>query len=142
MAATRPICTNEDGKTATTGPINVCFTVPPPPPKGAPAPMMSVGSMTDLDSATYSKKVLCCGKYTAQKGAKAKSTKGDEAGINKGVKAPNRGDVAVQTTGHSDKVRAEGKPVVVHGSKWKSNGSNANAPMAIHMTPSQTKVFA
>jgi hypothetical protein len=140
--ASKPVSTNGGGNTTTTGPINVCFTVPPPPPKGAPAPMMSIGMLTALDSGRCSKKVIICSKKTAQKGCKVKSTKGDEPGINKGVKAPNRGDVAVQTTGHSDKVRAEGKPVVVHGSKWKSNGSNANAPMATHVTPSQTKVFA
>ncbi len=127
-----PAATKKRG-TATGGP-DVCKTPPAPP---VPVPYPNVGQLANTDK-TISK-VVIENKETVVESSKIPRSTGDEAGTLKGVVSnTSRGPIKFKK--YSSKVYAKGKKIVFHTAATAHNGSNANAPIGAHASPSQTKV--
>jgi len=128
-----PAATKKGGSTA--GGPDVCKTPPAPP---VPAPYPNMGQVADSDKTVS--KVVIQNKETVVESSKIPSSKGDEAGTLKGL-VSNTNMSTIQFKKASSKVYAKGKKIVFHTAKTAHNGSNANAPVGAHASPSQTKVL-
>jgi hypothetical protein len=127
-----PAASKEGG--AVTGGPDVCKTPPTPP---VPVPYPNLGQVSGSDK-TISK-VVISNKETVVESSEIGSSKGDEAGTLKGlVSSTNRDKIVFKK--YSSKVYAKGKKIVFHTASTAHNGSNANAPVGAHASPSQTKV--
>jgi hypothetical protein len=128
-----PAATKKGGS-ATGGP-DVCKTPPAPP---VPTPYPNSGQVSSSDATVST--VVVQNKEVVVESSKIPSSKGDEAGTLKGlVSQTNRG--SIQFKKYSSKVYAKGKKIVFHTARTAHNGSNANAPMGAHASPSQSKVL-
>ncbi len=128
-----PAATKKGG--SITGGPDVCKTPPTPP---VPVPYPNLGQVSGSDK-TISK-VVIGNKETVVESSKIPSSKGDEAGTLKGlVSSTNRS--SIQFKKYSPKVYAKGKKIVFHTAATAHNGSNANAPVGAHASPSQSTVF-
>ncbi len=127
-----PAATKKGG-TAAGGP-DVCKTPPAPP---VPAPYPNMGQVASSDKTVS--KVVIQNKETVVESSKIPSSKGDEAGTLKGMVSQTNRD-SIQFKKYSSKVYAKGKKIVFHTAATAHNGSNANAPVGAHASPSQTKV--
>lgn len=114
---------------------DVCKT--PAGPSVIPIPYPNIADLQDADGAIDV--VLIENKETIVESSTIPSSKGDEAGTMKGiVSSTNRDEVGFKQ--YSSKVYAKGKKIVHHTAMTGHNGSNANAPAGVHVSPSQTKV--
>jgi hypothetical protein len=128
-----PAATKKGG--AATGGPDVCKTPPSPP---VPVPYPNMGQVSAADDTVS--KVVISNKETVVESSKIPSSKGDDAGTLKGlVSSTNRDQIAFKK--YSSKVYAKGKKIVFHTAATAHNGSNANAPVGAHASPSQTKVL-
>ncbi len=121
------------GGSAAGGP-DVCKTPPAPP---VPTPSPNLGQVASSDKTVA--KVTIQNKEIVVESSKIPNSKGDEAGTLKGIVSQKNMD-CIQFKKYSSKVYAKGKKVVYHTAQTAHNGSNANAPMGTHASPSQTKV--
>jgi Domain of unknown function (DUF4150) len=129
-----PAATKKGG--AATGGPDACKTPPAPP--AAPIPYPNMGQLSGADDTVS--KVVISNKEVVVEGSTIPSSKGDEAGTLKGlVSSTNRDQIAFKK--YSSKVYAKGKKIVFHTASTAHNGSNANAPVGAHASPSQTKVL-
>ncbi len=113
---------------------DVCKTPPAPP---VPTPYPNMGQVNSADGTID--KVVIENKETVVESSTIPSSKGDEAGTLKGlVSSTNMDQIAFKK--YSSKVYAKGKKIVFHTAPTAHNGSNANAPMGAHSSPSQTTV--
>ena len=127
-----PAATKKGG-TAAGGP-DVCKTPPAPP---VPAPYPNMGQVASSDKTVS--KVVIQNKETVVESSKIPSSKGDEPGTLKGMVSQTHRS-SIQFKKYSSKVYAKGKKIVFHTAATAHNGSNANAPVGAHASPSQTKV--
>ncbi len=103
-----------------------------------PTPYPNSGELSGADG-TISK-VVMENKETVVESSKIPSSKGDEAGTLKGLVSSTNMD-SIQFKKYSSKVYAQGKKIVFHTAPTAHNGSNANAPVGAHASPSQSKVL-
>ncbi len=124
---------------------DVCHIVAPPPPAGPggiPTPFPNIGNLNTCDKTID--KVVMEKKETVVEDSEIPSSKGDEAGCSnlptpKGLMSQsNMGPCVFKK--YSSKVYAKGKKIVYHTAVTSHNGSNANAPVGTHMSPSQSKI--
>jgi hypothetical protein len=116
---------------------DVCLTPAPPAPP-VPVPYPNVAQLAATSNAVD--KVLVENKETVVEGSKMPSSTGDEAGTNGGVvSGVNMGPV--KPTLYSSKVYFAGKKAVFLTSVSAHNGTSANMPAGMQITPSQAKVF-
>jgi len=116
---------------------DVCKTPSPPlPPIPIPYPNMGMCNQAQKSS----KKVKICMKEALTKKTEIPQSMGDEAGAAGGVVSGKIMGPAKFTMG-STKVKFEGQPCVRLTSPTAHNGSNANAPSGLQVSPSQTKVL-
>jgi hypothetical protein len=114
---------------------NVCL-VPGPPP--VPTPFPSIARLTGAEETIDA--VLIMNKETVVESSKIPSSMGDEAGSGGGVISGVHGDQVVFRSA-SSKVKAKGKKVVFVTAPSAHNGANANAPMGLVVSTSQSKVL-
>lgn len=114
--------------------------VPAPPGPPIPTPFPNIGLCADAKGSTCSKKVKILNKPVLHKGSEIPSTKGDEPGTLKGLMSNTQMGKAIYRAGNS-KVKVEGNDIVTHLRPTAHNGSNANAPTGMQVSPSQTKVI-
>lgn len=131
------------GMPASTKQGGMCFGFPdvcktPAGPNVAPIPYPNMAQLTDADGAVD--KVLIDKKEVLVEDSKISRSSGDEAGTLKGVvSSTNMDEVAFKQS--SSKVYFGGKKAVYHTVMTAHNGSNANMPAGLHVSPSQTKVM-
>jgi hypothetical protein len=126
---------SKKGGTAAGGP-DVCKT--PAAPSPVPLPYPSLAQVGSTDKAIA--KVVLENKQTVVESSKIPNSSGDEAGTLKGVVSSTNMSV-VKFKKYSSKVYAKGKKIVFHTAPTAHNGSNANLPVGVHGSPSQSKVF-
>ena len=103
-----------------------------------PTPFPNMGMCNQAEDVT--KKVKICMKEALTLKSKIPQSSGDEAGSAGGIiSGMNMGPV--QFAQGSVKVKFEGQPVVYATGMTKHNGTNANVPSGVQMSPSQTKVL-
>jgi hypothetical protein len=104
-----------------------------------PLPYPNTGQLPTGVSTTT--KVLVCNMPAITQSSKLPMSQGDQAGAIGGVVSSMvMGEIQFKTM--SSKVSFEGKKVIVLTATTAHNGSNANAPGGVLMTPSQVKVLA
>lgn len=110
----------------------------PAAPSPVPTPFPNTAMLTDATKT--STKVLIENKETVVETSEIPASQGDEAGSAGGVVS---GTVASKVVFRkaSSKVKFEGKGAVFHTAPTAHNGANANAPVGVHVAPSQTKVL-
>jgi hypothetical protein len=118
-------------------PIDVCK-IPAPPAPFAPSPFPNLVMCTSASG--ESSKVKFMNKAALTKSSKWSMSKGDEAGVLKGLKAPFQMSKVVYKNA-SSKVKAQGKPVTTVTKMTAHNGASANAPVGLQMAPTQVKVI-
>lgn len=128
-----PAATKKGG--AVTGGPDVCKTPPAPP---VPAPYPNLGQVQSSDGTCS--KVVIQNKDTVVQSSKIPNSKGDEPGTLKGLVSSTQMST-IKFKKYSSKVYAKGKKIVFHTAATAHNGSNANAPVGAHASPSQTKVL-
>jgi hypothetical protein len=133
-----PVATAAGGQC--TAPADVCLTPAPPPAPPTPQSYLNMGSMLLANRATCAKKVTVLSQPVLLVNSEIAVTSGDEAGALGGIISKLIKGLARATKG-SAKVSMEGLPVVYQTCTFSHNGVSANAPLGIHDTPSQTKVF-
>ncbi|MFO0552672.1 MAG: PAAR-like domain-containing protein [Polyangiaceae bacterium] len=127
-----PAATKKGGSAA--GGPDVCKTPPAPP---VPTPYPNMGQVSGADKTVS--KVVIGNKETVVESSQIPNSKGDEAGTLKGmVSQTNMKEIKFKK--YSSKVYAKGKKIVFHTAATAHNGSNSNAPVGTHASPSQTKV--
>ena len=116
---------------------DVCKTpAPPAPPIPVPFPNMGMCNQ----ATKFSMKVKICMKEALTTKSEIPKTMGDEAGVAGGlVSGMNMGPASFKKG--SSKVKIEGQPCVHLTSMTAHNGTNANAPSGLQVSPSQTKVI-
>ncbi len=115
---------------------DVCLTPSAPSPIPIPYPNLAQCA----NASNTCSKVFFDGKEALTEISKIASSSGDEAGTNGGVMSGvNRDEVSYKTT--SKKVYADNKLVVMMTSTTAHNGSSANNPAGLQVSPSQTKVL-
>lgn len=114
--------------------------VPAPPAPPVPTPFPSTGQLAQANRGTCAKKVTVLNQPVLHLNSQIAMTSGDEAGSAGGVVSGTIKGPAKPTKG-SAKVFVEGMAVVFHTCGMAQNGVSANAPMGIHDSPSQSKVF-
>ncbi len=87
-----------------------------------------------------STKVMIENKDAVVETSEIPSSTGDEAGTAGGVVSGTFAQKVVFRQG-SSKVLAEGKGIVFVSAMTAHNGSNANVPVGVHISPSQAKVL-
>ena len=130
--------TTKMGGTATAFPDTCKTPAPPAPP--IPTPYPNLGQFAQANPGTCSKKVKILNQPVVHLQSQIPMTSGDEAGSAGGVVSGTIKGPAMPKRG-SAKVKVEGIAVVFHTCTTAHNGVSANAPMGIHDSPSQTKVF-
>jgi len=130
-----PVATLENGQCL--GFPDVCKT--PAGPVTVPIPYPNIGMCPmGVQSTT---KVLVSNMPALTQGSKLPMSQGDEAGVEGGViSGMIMGEIAFRTA--SSKVAFQGQKVVVLTAMTAHNGSNANIPVGVLLSPSQTKVLA
>jgi hypothetical protein len=114
---------------------DVCLV--PSAPSPIPTPFPNIGQCDGADGTVDS--VLIENKEVLVDSSKISSSKGDEAGSSGGVvSGVNRDQVTFKRA--SSKVYAKGKKMVMHTAMTAHNGSSANFPAGMQVSPSQTKV--
>jgi hypothetical protein len=103
-----------------------------------PIPYPNIGQLSNADDTVD--KVLVQNKETVVESSKISQSMGDEAGVQMGI-ISNKQMEEINFEGHSSKVKAAGKKVVYHTAMTAHNYSNANMPVGIQISPSQTKVI-
>ena len=116
---------------------DVCL-VPAPPAPDIPMPFPSIGNAAQAKKTAA--KVLFAGKPAVTEKSEIPKTKGDEAGIGKGVVSRTQMDKVTFKKG-SAKVIAQGSGCIHLAAVTAHNGSNANMPVGIVQSCSQDKVF-
>ena len=130
-----PIATMQDGQCL--GFPDVCKTQVGP--AVVPLPYPNDGQCPTAVSTTT--KVLVCNMPALIQGSQLPMSMGDEAGAEGGVVSGMiSGPIQFKTT--SSKVAFEGQKVVLLTAVTAHNGSNANCPVGVLMSPSQAKVLA
>ena len=116
---------------------DVCKT--PAGPVVVPIPYPNIGMCpTGVQSTT---KVMVMNMPALTQGSKLPMSQGDEAGVAGGVVSGMiMGEIAFRSA--SSKVAFQGQKVVLLTAMTAHNGSSANAPMGVLLSPSQAKVFA
>jgi hypothetical protein len=112
----------------------------PTPAGPVPTPYPNTALLVQANPATCTRKVKIMNQPVLTKQSVIPMTSGDEAGsaggvvsgMIKGPAQPKQGSV---------KVKFEGKPVVFQSCTFGHNGTNANAPAGVLVSPSQTKVM-
>ncbi len=116
---------------------DVCNT--PSPVGPIPTPYPTTAMLMQANPATCSMQVRILNQAVVTKQTQIPMTSGDEAGAAGGlvsgmIKGP------AQFTMGSIKVKFEGQPAVFQTCLCSQNGTNANAPAGMQVSPSQTKV--
>jgi hypothetical protein len=112
--------------------------VPAPPGPPVPTPFPNLGDLTQAQMVSV--RVKIAGAPAITTGSKLLRTMGDEAGVGGGmVSGMNMGPASFKE-GVST-VEVEGNPIVALLNMTAHNGSNANAPAGMIVSPSQGKVF-
>lgn len=112
----------------------------PTPAGPVPMPYPNTAALVQANPATCSRKVKILNQPVIVKQSAIPMTSGDEAGSAGGVVSGTIKGPAMPKQG-SSKVKVEGKPVVFQTCAFGHNGSNANAPAGVLLSPSQTKVL-
>jgi hypothetical protein len=108
-------------------------------PAVVPIPYPNIGMTPTATGVTT--KVLVVNMPALTQGSKLPMSQGDEAGAAGGVVSGMiMGPIAFRTA--SSKVAFQGQKVIVLTATTAHNGSNANDPAGVLMTPSQMVVFA
>jgi hypothetical protein len=131
-----PVATKQGG--SSTAFPDTCKT--PTPAGPVPLPYPNTAMLMQANPSTCSKKVKIMNQPVITKQSVIPMTSGDEAGSAGGVISGTIKGPAQPKKG-SAKVKVEGKPVVFQTCPFGHNGTNANAPMGMQTTPSQTKVM-
>ncbi len=131
-----PIATAGGGQ-CTAFPDTCKTPAPPGPPVPTPYPNMAM--LAQVNRATCAMKVTILNQPIVTMNSMVMMTSGDEAGAAGGVVSNMIKGPAKPSKG-SAKVKAAGQPVIFQTCMFGHNGTNANAPLGIHDTPSQTKV--
>jgi Domain of unknown function (DUF4150) len=130
-----PVATKQDGMAMAVP--DVCKT--PVGPVVVPIPYPNIGQAPTAMQTTT--KVLVMNMPALVQGSKLPMSNGDQAGVLGGVVSGTfMGPIAFRTA--SSKVAFQGQKVIVLAAITAHNGSNANAPAGVLMTPSQMKVLA
>jgi len=130
-----PVATMQDGMCM--GFPDVCKTQVGP--AVVPLPYPNIGQLPTGVSTTT--KVLVANMPALTQGSKLPMSQGDEAGAEGGVVSGMiMGEIDFRTA--SSKVSFQGQKVIVLTAMTSHNGSSANFPAGVLMTPSQTKVLA
>jgi hypothetical protein len=118
------------------GPLDVCKV--PTPVGPVPTPFVNIAQLpTALKFVPH---VLVVMRPAVNQGSRIPISSGDEPGVAGGViSAMNMGPAQPRMV--SSKVYFGGGKAVYHTSMWGQNGANANVPMGVQATPSQTKVI-
>lgn len=116
---------------------DVCKT--PTPVGTVPVPYPNTAMLMQANPVTCSRKVRIMNQPVITKQTTIPMTSGDEAGAAGGVVSGSIKGPAQVKMG-SLKVKAEGNAVVFQTCPWGQNGTNANAPLGMQVSPSQTKV--
>ena len=116
---------------------DVCLTPAPPLPP-IPVPYPDMGLLNQADK--VSTKVKFVDKEVVTLKSEIPKSMGDEAGTNKGVVSGTNMDKILFKKG-SAKVKIEGQPCIHMTSTTSHNGTNANMPAGVQLSPSQTKVI-
>ena len=116
---------------------DVCKT--PTPVGTVPVPYPNTAMLMQANPVTCSRKVRIMNQPVITKQTTIPMTSGDEAGAAGGVVSGSIKGPAQVKMG-SLKVKAEGNAVVFQTCPWSQNGTNANAPLGMQVSPSQTKV--
>ena len=114
---------------------DVCLT----PVLGVPVPIPYPNIAQVSNASDTVDKVVIENKETVVESSKISSSMGDEAGVQGGVTSGKNMD-EVQFKGYSSKVYFKGKKAVYHTATSAHNGSSANMPAGVQLSPSQTKV--
>lgn len=121
----------------------LCFALPdvcltPAAPSPVPVAYPNTGQWTTATG--FVDKVVVEMRPVIAEGSKIPMSSGDEAGTNGGViSGVNMKEIQPKT--FSSTVVFGGKKAVTLGAMTAHNGSNANAPVGAHISPSQQKVF-
>jgi hypothetical protein len=118
---------------------DTCKTPAPPGPP-VPVPYPNTAMMMMAIPPTCTKKVFVVSMPALTMQSKIAMTAGDEAGVAGGVVSGTIMGPAQFTMG-SIKVNMEGQPVAYQTCPTGHNGTSANAPVGVHASPSQMKVF-
>jgi Domain of unknown function (DUF4150) len=113
--------------------------VPAPPAPPIPTPFPNMAMLMQANRATCALKVKIMNMPVVHVNSMIPMTSGDEAGSLGGVVSGMIKGPAKFTKG-SLKVKVMGMPVAFQTCPIGQNGTNANAPLGIHDTPSQPKV--
>lgn len=132
-----PIATAQGG-TSNAFPDTCKTPAPPAPP--VPTPYPNMASLAQTNRGTASQKVKVLNQPVLHVNTQISMTSGDEAGAAGGVVSGTIKGPAKPSKG-SVKVKVEGLAVVFQTCPMGHNGVSANAPLGIHDSPSQTKVF-
>lgn len=116
---------------------DVCKT--PTPVGTVPVPYPNTAMLMQANPVTCSKKVRIMNQPVITKQTVIPMTSGDEAGAAGGVVSGTIKGPAQAKMG-SLRVKVEGIPVVYQTCPLSQNGTNANAPLGMQVSPSQTKV--
>jgi hypothetical protein len=115
-----------------------CLTPAPPSPSPVPIPYPNTGMVNQAKKTAT--KVKFTGKPVVTKKSEISRSRGDEAGVNKGVMSGmNMGKVTYKKG--SSKIKIQGQPCVHLTCMSGHNGMNANMPAGAQVAPSQTKVI-
>jgi len=112
----------------------------PSPVGPVPIPYPNTAMLMQALPPTCSLKVKIMNQPVITKQSIVPTTMGDEAGVAGGVVSGIIKGQAQAKTG-SAKVKVEGNPIVHQTCLWGHNGTNANAPAGMQLTPSQAKVL-
>jgi hypothetical protein len=130
-----PVATLANGQCL--GVPDVCKT--PAGPVVVPIPYPNIGMCPTAVQPTT--KVLVMNMPALTQGSKLPMSQGDDAGVAGGVvSGMNMGEIAFRTA--SSKVSFQGQKVIVLTAMTAHNGSNANMPAGVLLSPSQAKVLA
>jgi hypothetical protein len=110
------------------------------PPYSAPMPYPVIAQAPQANPATVAKKVTAENQPALMVNTIITMSSGDEAGSVGGVMSGMIKGPCQYKKG-SSKVMIEGIPAAHHTSNVAMNGTNANAPMGVQTSPSQTKVL-
>lgn len=112
----------------------------PTPVGTVPVPYPNTAMLMQANPATCSMKVMVLNQSVVTKQTQIPVTTGDEGGVEGGVVSSMIKGPAKFTLG-SMKVKIEGQPAIYQTCMCSQNGTNANAPAGLQVSPSQTKVI-
>jgi len=112
----------------------------PSPVGPVPVPYPNTAMLMQAVPPTCTLKVKIMNQPVITKQTTIPATAGDEAGVAGGVVSSMIKGPAQAKMG-SVKVKMEGNPVVFQTCVWGQNGTNANAPTGMQVSPSQIKVM-